>query len=240
MIDALLHGKFSRNQENMEDILTSNVFGILKYNSDRRPLLQFLSKATSTNGQPPFSTFPDSAEIHFEFWPWLNDIAGGCEPDVLLRIKYVGRQNYLVLIEAKLWSGKSSLAKPPSHFDNNSDALVVDQLAREWRCLKALADSEKTDPILIYLTADTICPTDDILASHNALSSCSGETGRIFWLSWRYLPSILDQFPESTMFVDLAKSLRYLDLVFFEGFSSFGSYDFEWMYVPGKPNDFRA
>ena len=31
MIEALLHGKLSCKQENMEDILTSNVFGMLQY-----------------------------------------------------------------------------------------------------------------------------------------------------------------------------------------------------------------
>jgi hypothetical protein len=204
-----------------------------QYNSDRRPLLQFLSKATSTNGEPAFSTLPDNAEIDFTFWPWLPDTVGGCEPDLLLRIKYAGHQKYLVLIEAKLWSGKSSSAKPPSHFDNSYDAFVPDQLAREWRCLKALTDNERTNPVLIYLTADTICPADDILTSQESVISCLGEKGKIFWLSWRYLPSILDQFSNNAMFVDLAESLRYLDLVFFEGFSSFGSYDFEWIYRSG-------
>jgi hypothetical protein len=234
MIDALLKGKLSRNQENMEDILTSNVFGTFKYNPDHRPLLTFLSKARSATGEPAFNVLPDNAGIDFAFWPWLDDAAGGCEPDVLLRINYDGTEKYLILIEAKLWSGKSLARKLATNLDTEPSQLAQDQLAREWLCLKSLAQSENAHPKLIYLTSDTICPANDIIESQNALVLNSGEKGSIFWLSWRCLPSILDQFTESEMFHDLAKSLRYLDLIFFEGFSSFKAHSFTWTYQTGE------
>ena len=229
MIDALLKRKFSRSQENMEDILTSNVFGTFKYNPDRRPLVKFLLKARSAAGEPAFSVLPDNAEIHFDFWPWLDNAAGQCEPDVLVRINYE-LEKYLILIEAKLWSGKSLPSKLATNLGNQFNQLARDQLAREWLCLKSLAKNENACPKLIYLTADTVCPADEIIESQNALILNSGENGSMFWLSWRSLPTILDQFPESLMFHDLAESLRYLDLTFFEGFSSFQAHNFVWGY----------
>ncbi len=42
MIPALLHGKLSREQENMEDILTSIVFGVLKHLPPELILLPWL------------------------------------------------------------------------------------------------------------------------------------------------------------------------------------------------------
>ena len=46
MIHALLNGKLSADQENMEDILTSNVFGLLRYLPPEHGLLPFLAHAS--------------------------------------------------------------------------------------------------------------------------------------------------------------------------------------------------
>jgi hypothetical protein len=45
MLSALLLGKSSREQENMQDILTSNVFNILKYLPPERGILPFLAQS---------------------------------------------------------------------------------------------------------------------------------------------------------------------------------------------------
>ena len=45
MIEALLRGKLSREQENMEDVLTSNVFGMLQYVAPELGLFPFLARA---------------------------------------------------------------------------------------------------------------------------------------------------------------------------------------------------
>ena len=41
MLQALLNGKLSREQENMEDILTSNVFGLLRYVQPQDGILKY-------------------------------------------------------------------------------------------------------------------------------------------------------------------------------------------------------
>lgn len=53
MLVALLHGKLSREQENIEDILTSNVFGVLKYLPPGTVLIPFLSKASTPDEKHP-------------------------------------------------------------------------------------------------------------------------------------------------------------------------------------------
>lgn len=55
MLVALLHGKLSRDQENMEDILTSNVFGVMRYLPPAIALFPFISKASSPEGVKPLA-----------------------------------------------------------------------------------------------------------------------------------------------------------------------------------------
>jgi hypothetical protein len=147
MLKALLHGKLSREQENMEDIVTSNVFGTVQYLANSSDLIQFLSKAALLNretGQEglPLGDLPSNAHIEFEFWPWLNDhVCAGCEPDVLLRVDSGGDRRYLILIEVKYHSGKSSEASETTEQTNSGDATkkAEDQLAKEWQQLQVLA-----------------------------------------------------------------------------------------------------
>ena len=50
VIPALLHGKLAVKQENMEDILTSNVFGMLEHVRPECGLFQFLAQAKAVEG----------------------------------------------------------------------------------------------------------------------------------------------------------------------------------------------
>lgn len=233
MLMALLHGKLSRDQENMEDILTSNVFGILKYLPPGVALVPFLRKVSGPKGDYPLADLPLDIHVKYEFWPWLGKLdPTGCEPDVLLRIDCRDGKRILALIEAKYRSGKSSKEEEEESQSEKStqeqsatvtvtpeinqlEKPVKDQLSREWRNLRRLAGKESAEPVLIYLTADFACPTKDIEASQEALK---GEKGKISWLSWRHLPSLITD-SHYGMLRDLAAVLRRLDLVFFEGFS---------------------
>jgi len=50
MLQAMLHGKLTRKEESMEDLLTSNAFGLMKYLPPEAALFPFLSLA-----KDPFS-----------------------------------------------------------------------------------------------------------------------------------------------------------------------------------------
>ena len=94
---AELKGKLSRNLSNTkpndkkvnfeeaEDILTSNVFGFLKY-ADRQVYLGAFLRELELPAK-------DLEEAEFQFWPTYPD---GTEPDVII---IAGR--YYILIEAK-------------------------------------------------------------------------------------------------------------------------------------------
>jgi len=124
---AEIHGKLSRENENKEDILTSNVFSFFKY-SDRKtffhPLLQLLGLVVD----------PEEAKnAVFTFWPSFED---GTEPDLVI---CAGK--YYLLIEAKYHSGFGQKTKEHEH-----------QLIRE---VKSGADAAATDGLIFIIVTVT-------------------------------------------------------------------------------------
>lgn len=187
MIEALLMGKLSREQENMEDVLTSNVFGLLRLMPLADGLLPFLRDAMLPDGTKPLEQLADDADVEFDFWPRFAEAnCHPCEPDVVLRITGKGRPLQLVWIEAKYLSGKSSEECPDDDRPN-------DQLAREWDNLVRVARREHVEPLLIYLTTDVGLPEREIAASESEYERKRGlDTAfTCAWLSWRDLPVAL-------------------------------------------------
>ena len=91
---AEIHGKLSRNNENKEDILTSNVFSFFKY-SDRIVFLKtFLQKIDI------IVSAGEAQNAEFLFWPTFSDKKDRTEPDLVILVG-----NYYVLFEAKYFSG---------------------------------------------------------------------------------------------------------------------------------------
>ena len=80
MLMALLRGKLSREQENLEDILTSNVFGLLKYLPPEEGLFPFLSHAQTLDGRRPLEGAVPGAKVEYQFWPWYaEEDCNACE-----------------------------------------------------------------------------------------------------------------------------------------------------------------
>jgi hypothetical protein len=90
---AEIRGKLSRNNENKEDILTSNVFSFFKY-ADRKIFLYPFLKSLKLN-----ISLEDASGAEFQFWPHYED---GTEPDLVI---VAGK--YYLLFEAKYFSGFS-------------------------------------------------------------------------------------------------------------------------------------
>ena len=139
MYTAELRGKLSRDQENKEDLLTSNVFSFLKYT----PRDIFLYEYLNYLGIPV--TKKDAYGAKFLFWPTYDNHT---EPDVVI---IVGE--YYLLFEAKLYSG----------FGEETD-LTADQLSRELDGGLAEAKNINKEFRLIAITADHIRPEDSFLA----------------------------------------------------------------------------
>jgi len=215
MLMAFLKGKLSLRQTNMEDMLTSNVFGIMKYLSPSELLLPFLAHAVNFEGRHLLNGLDEATEVEYEFWPMLNeDGCNRCEPDVVLRIDEPNDRKIILLIEAKYLSGKSSEA------DDGADENTKpnDQLAREWDNLKLVAESEGREPILLYLTAGLSYPSEDINASQEELKTNGKTPGNVCWLTWRYLYSVTKK-SENAMLQDLCDLMDKMQLTFFHGFS---------------------
>jgi hypothetical protein len=91
MYVAELRGKLSAEQENSEDLLTSNVFCFFKYARRSIFLKQLLSRIDV------HLTDEELEEAEFLFWPSYDD---GTEPDVVILAG-----DYYLLFEAKYLSG---------------------------------------------------------------------------------------------------------------------------------------
>jgi hypothetical protein len=126
---AEIHGKLSRENENKEDILTSNVFSFFKY-SDRntffKPFLQKLGLEVSER---------DAKNAIFTFWPTFED---GTEPDLVIK---VGK--YYILVEAKYHSGFGQEVGDRKH-----------QLVREVKGGANKANSLGLTFIIVTVTSD--------------------------------------------------------------------------------------
>ena len=209
MLQAQLRGKLTRVEENMEDLLTSNVFGSIKYIPYEDGLLPLLSNCEDENGNALTGINQPVLNAHYEFWPRLRELnCEECEPDLLITIQYANGQSMLILVEAKYLSDKSSEA--------NDKEAPKDQLAREWDNLILKANQEHAKPILLYVTADFGYPRQSIDESQKEYLEKRKKGMSVFWLSWRKLPTLfVDKNQE--MLNDLIDVLKYQQLTYFEG-----------------------
>ena len=235
MIEALLHGKLTPKQENMEDILTSNVFGMLQYVDPQQGLFRFLAKARTIDGDYPLKNINGCNNLEKpEFWPrWQN-----CEPDVVLFIKKSVGSPHLICIEAKYRSGKSSVAEYIEEYNEEQLAQeCTDQLIREWNNLVKEAKIRRAEPILIYLTADVGCPRQEILDSideYNKKQYSNSTKPLICWLSWRELSGLFRD-DSNQILKAIASMAEKMELIFFHKITHLTPISVKWNFK-GPPN----
>ena len=207
---ALLKGKLSQK----EDILTSSAFEVMKYLEPERVLVHFLAKASLPDGSKPLASIRVAAKPTYEFWPWLTEPGcNDCESDLLIRVTSSDDRKFLILVEVKYLSGKSSKAENGERSN--------DQLALQWINLESLARNESREPVLLYLTADFCYPVAEIEASQEDLAKHRHKEASILWVSWRHLWTPIRN-EKDEMLGDLASVLDHLNLTIFSGFSEKG------------------
>lgn len=224
MFVAQIHHKLTRQEEDKEDLLTSNVFGLWRYLRPPVGLTQFLNTAKGINGE--YFYIPSEIEINeLQFWPSMQEAnAKGAEADVLMQLSSSNQRKWLILIESKYLSGKSSLADDTIEQPN-------DQLAREMHNLRIMASRKGiSEYAVIYVTADTLIPSTDILEAVEELTSKTGkgDQERFYWTTWRHIPDIISSIksqcegPSAVLLGDLGVILEQMGLTFFRGIVSRG------------------
>lgn len=194
MTVAELHGKLSRSGSNLhdrlEDLLTADVFGPLRYLPSGIESLRLLLPAIRVSpgatvpsgpayelGEHPavhtlLSTASDSRPM-VSFWRKLRY----SEPDMLLDWTLPGGGRLVAMVEVKYLSGKSG----EGITEEDGEIAVSDQLGREYQDL-----CERLGPadhgVLIYLTAHHGLPADDLTASLATIRPDARV--QLFWLSW--------------------------------------------------------
>lgn len=180
MLVAEIHGKIVPEAQTSEDYLTSTVFGHLRYLSPDVfwgdlfcNALDCIEKAETLsmylcNASISVSKY---TRLNAYFWPKHASLG---EPDLALRFEGGDQQPLNVLIEAKLFAGKSGYGK--------NDQL--DRYARimdDFRTIGIGADASDHN-VLIYLTAkDSLAEINESLAlPHAGLRS-----ERIFRMQWQ-------------------------------------------------------
>lgn len=190
MLSAQLSGKVPIDHEQFEDVLTSNVFGTLRYVPLHTGLIPILSRVTGDDSSELRALLEDIDGIKDEFWPWLEEWPGhGCEPDVMLRLTSMGQLRGIVLVEAKYLSGKSSVADPHAV----AGSRPCDQLAREWINVQRLGERERVPVFLLYVTADPALPIAELEETQRDLTRCRLPPAKLLWLSWFEIARVLDR-----------------------------------------------
>ena len=209
MIDADIRGKLrpdgSNAHERSEDLLTSTVFGLLRYLPVGQAIVPLMHRVrpAALKGREltiqqddadhgPWMDLSAAATCDIEFWPSFGLFG---QPDLLLVFRDAAQiPVHLVVVEAKLYSPKSGEADvdvDEADIDSDADepAWNPDQLVRYWRgVLQHVLSPGTARCSVVYLTAHATPPVEDLAAS------LRGEHAmRLGWLSWRDIWHVTSQ-----------------------------------------------
>jgi hypothetical protein len=220
MLQAELAGHGVREVVSSEDYLTSAVFGLLKYVRPNIFWPDFVGRATRVHHDGMRVSLKDDLHIDFSncdhasvfFWQAYAESI----PD--LTIRFVGKEQMILLIEVKLESDKGSAGDPD-----------LDQLARYARLAQRFTD-EGTKAAVAYLTVGD--PMPDIEESIAQLKG-SQAAERIYGIQWGDVhdaalvasKTALANETECELLGDVAAFLRRRNLNHFSG----------WRLIPNLP-----
>ncbi len=225
MLEAQLHGKLARDQERLEDLLTSNVFGSLKYVPPKEGLQLLLNSSVKPDGST-FSLSNPIRKVRYDFWPFLRQLPfEACEPDLIIQINRGDSEEIIVLVEAKYFSGVTI-----SSDDTN---LLSNQLAREWINLLELTKPRKTKAVLLFITPGFDYPHDDVRLANEEFRAKYPNLPAplIVWNSWRRIPSLFTG-SKYDILNDVVHVLQRYGLTFFIGISRCTATRWDWSFAP--------
>jgi len=226
MTIAELHGKLNPDRpcgahERMEDLLTSDVFGAMKYVGWQYGFMNWLRSAKSPYGEHNAANLLPANDIirhvHFAFWPLLKN---NREPDLLIGIETETSGIVQIMIEAKYFSGASDMEMDAEDVTpERSGNQIADQVNCFPDAFPKVRD-KGTRQIHMYVTAHDSCPAEiyDRATAHIVRKDIP-----LFWLNWQSLPSYLEEIEtedggRQEMIDDLIRLLQRKELIPFRGF----------------------
>jgi len=213
MIQAEMKGKVPGVQ-NMEDVLTSSVFGLLKYITKPSILIHILSYAKTLMGKSLLDCIDFDLHLYtpeFMFWEQLGTHG---EPDLIIKFKRPGHLNLILCVEVKYYSSKSGEG------DN-------DQLKRYFEGTMEFASLSKSTFLgVIYLTKyPSRIDVSKSLEYINEKGMTDAED-KLFQMKWFEIAAAIKEqdltsvpTAERQILNDIHEYLHYKNLVSFSNFS---------------------
>jgi hypothetical protein len=108
------------------------------------------------------------------------------QPEVIVEFERIDGHRFLLLVEAKLYGGKSSHPV--------GGGKVNDQLGRYWLQLEKQAAWSNATPLgVVYVTTSMRFPRESITATQSELQEAGCGPARLYWLSWREFPAVVPE-----------------------------------------------
>jgi len=245
MTIAELHGKLAPHRpqgahERLEDLLTSDVFGTMKYVGLECGFLEWLGSAVevSLDHETPMQmagtlsdVLPAAAHIsstEFRFWPTLPN---GREPDLLLVFRMDDGRSIGIMVEAKYFSGPSDYeiegvedSTASDERETRSGNQIADQVNEFWSASSKLWDDiPRQARYHLYVTTHYAAPLHVYGEAGKHLAR--GVAMRLYWLSWHRLlqclnvPSDAADLGRAALVDDLRELLKRKRLRGFEGYA---------------------
>jgi hypothetical protein len=245
MTIAELHGKLSPGRpmgasERMEDLLTSDVFGTMKYAGWDKGFIDWLlcaEKAPVYPSPKPINIYFDKQKIisiKYRFWPILPNKR---EPDLAMLIEFDSGNCLLVIIEAKYFSGTSDF--DVEHIEEDI-GLTGNQIADQVIGLRDMTAEELVklfgeSPTIMYSSRNRVFEKIHLFITiHSELPKTDYENSiekvgdywpvPSYWLSWEKLaenikPNLAyDNSGLDFLIMDLFELLKRKQLIPFRGF----------------------
>lgn len=190
MTQAVIRGKISSSgsnlSERLEDLLTSDVFGRLRYLESEEAIIPILERIKNSKTGQRFAglEIDPNQKVTYQFWPWINNI----EPDLILIVPLLRGKQMAVVVECKHKSGKSPRAVKDENITDKLELAKSDQLVREYLLVEELK-KQYDKAILLYITGHSAIPDEEIKESASLAASISNQTRKIFfettyWIGW--------------------------------------------------------
>ena len=228
MVMAELCGKISRSGSNIsdrsEDLLTSDIFGALRYLPPDEGLIPILCAAMRFSDGECFEFGEGAVLKETLFWNRLRK----SEPDVIVVF-----EKAIIFIEVKYLSSKSGHYSEELESTTNLEAASSDQLYRELVDLHNYKGKFERR-FLIYLSAHRKMPDEDLRAGSRAISVLDAKLTSLFemntfWLSWYDVYTTVLQliaYQKNPYRIQVLSDIK--NLLFKKGFRYFQGYGSEY------------